>query len=43
MSKYSRVSAIPAASEPMTPKRKLEAFKPKSVTSTEIAKAKIND
>ena len=34
---------MPAASEPITPKRKLDAFKPKSVTIIETIRAKIND
>jgi len=37
------VSAIPAASEPITPKRKLDAFRPKRVTIIEINRAKIKD
>ena len=37
------MSVIPAASEPITPKRKLDAFRPKSVTTIEINRAKIKD
>ena len=43
ISKYSLVRAIPAASDPITPRRKLEAFNPKIVTSNETTKAKIKE
>ena len=41
ISKYSLVKAILVASEPITPKRKLEAFKPNNVTMTEVTIAKL--
>ena len=34
---------MPAAPEPITPKRKLDAFRPKSETIIETIKAKIKD
>ena len=34
---------MPETSDPITPRRKLDAFKPKIVTNTEITKAKIKD
>ena len=40
MSKYSLVKAILVASDPITPKRKLETFNPNSVTMTEVIIAK---
>ena len=43
MSKYSLVSTILAASDHITPRRKLEAFKPNKVTKIEMTKAKIKD
>ena len=43
MSKYSLVKAMLVASEPITPKRKLEAFNPKRVTMMDVTIAKITD
>ena len=43
ISKYSLVRAILVASDPITPKRKLEAFKPNNVTMTEVTIAKTTD
>ena len=43
MSKYSLVKEIPAASEPITLKRKSEALSPNKVTITDITNAKITD
>ena len=43
MSRYSLVKKIPASSDPITPNKKLDAFKPNSVTKIDINKAKIND
>ena len=43
ISKYSLVKAMLEASEPITPKRKLETFKPNNVTITEVTIAKITD
>ena len=43
ISKYSLVKAILAASDPITPKRKLETFKPNNVTITEVIMAKTTD
>ena len=43
ISKYSFVKAMPVTSDPITPKRKLEAFKPNRVTITEVTIAKTTD
>ena len=43
MSKYSLVRAIPEESDPITPKRKVEAFRPNKVTITEVTSANTTD
>ena len=43
ISKYSLVKVMLTASDPITPKRKLETFNPNSVTITEVSIAKITD
>ena len=43
MSKYFLVNTMPSAFDPITPKRKFEAFNPNSVTKIETTTAKIND
>ena len=43
ISKYSLVRAMLEESEPITPKRKLETFKPNNVTITDVTIAKITD
>src|SRR5210317_383752 len=43
ISKYSLVKAILAASDPITPKRKFDAFNPNKVTITDVAIANTTD
>ena len=43
ISKYSLVRAILVASDPITPKRKLETFNPNKVTITEVTIANTTD